>query len=210
MTKADKIARITIVKAAAGTVKTSLVNVLDAAKSLFEAMTGEECAACLQVLNQTPGLPIEDTDVYISARDSSSAAKRGTNSKIGTKSESHKVGLNTFSKRIFIENEDYIIENNLAERIKLGQIQSTSRNVGKTYDALFLFAIPNLYNEGVPITILCIDNKTGVSKDKEDVCIHFGKELAWRIAVMQYRLEYLVQEYKKLEKVMDVEETSHA
>jgi hypothetical protein len=194
LNKAEKLAHLQVVKAAAGVVKTNLVNILDAAKSLFDAMTGEECAACLQVLSYNARDRIENADVYTSLRDKASDAKRGT------ALDSHKISSSSLSEQIFARNEEVVIENNLRQKIEDGLIKSSSRNVGLTYNAVCIFAIPNLAREGVTVTALCLDNMHGIPEDKINVCIHFGRELAWRIAVMQYRLDYLVREWRELER----------
>lgn len=189
-----KRARMSAINQGLITVRLNLQIILDAVSELFTLMANETCACRIQVLRQEDDQSIDDAEIETMMWDSRSAAGDRA-----TSSDRHKVGLNTLYWRIFRDQEKIIIEDRLKEKKDIDAIKTTSRSLGESYNAQFIFAIPCIRddNHGAA-SILCVDNWSGISSDKREVCARFGSELAWRIAVMMYRFDRLSLEYNTL------------
>ena len=173
-----------------------LTNVLDAAKKLLDNMTGDTCAVCIQALENTGG-DIEKADIETVMRDTESAASR-----LNVYKQS--LDANDLSKRIFIDFEPFVIENDLKAKLNSNRIRSSSYNIGNLYNAVCIVPVPVLGNKNArPTASLCVDNMKGFPEDRQEACVHFAKELGWRVAVMQYRLVGLQLEKEKLEMALN-------
>jgi hypothetical protein len=188
--------RLSAIQVAIQIASRGLTNVMDAAKKLFDSMTGDSCAVCIQALENAED-DIEKADIETVIRDTESAAVR-----LNVYKQS--LGANDLSKRIFIDLEPHVIENDLKTKLKSNNIRSSSYNIGSLYNAVCIVPVPVLGNKQTrPTASLCMDNIKGIPDDRREVCLHFAKELAWRAAVMQYRLVHLQIEKKKLEKALN-------
>ena len=48
------------------------------------------------------------------------------------------------------------------------------------------------------IAILCIDSLRAIRNDRLPVCLHFAKELAWRLGALIYMMDHLKNEHDAL------------
>ena len=189
-----KRARMSAINQGLITVRLNLQIILDAVSELFTLMANETCACRIQVLRQEDDQSIDDAEIETMMWDLGARLEIGQRLLIGTKSVSI-LYIGVFSEI----RKKSIIEDRLKEKKDIDAIKTTSRSLGKSYNAQFIFAIPCIRddNHGAA-SILCVDNWSGISSDKREVCARFGSELAWRIAVMMYKFDRLSLEYNTL------------
>jgi hypothetical protein len=169
---------------------------LNTAATVFSVHTGCQTSACLQVIERLDGTSIEDAVMLTILRDRLSEARNY----VAGAAVTHRVRENTLHRQIFIDRVDGIVINDLKAAVADPAFQTSSRHWDGVYNALLIAPIPNMpatraksaFNSGdarPPRATLCIDNRNGGFEKEPHMAL--ARELAWRLGVMLYRLEWL-------------------
>ena len=186
------------VSAAKKSIKANLAELLDAMRRLFKILHGGEFSVCIQFLKQIERDGVRLRTVETLMRDPVSAAAIERSDADNT--EFHAIEANTISHEIYNLKKDFVHYDNLREKIRERQIETTSKNAGLRYNAVIVKRLhrfgPNASNA---ITSLCVDAPASAfNGERVPVSMHFVSEIGWRVSAMLYRLEILEEDFQLL------------
>ena len=167
-------------------------------RRLFKILHGGEFSVCIQFLKQIERDGVRLRTVETLMRDPVSAAAIERSDADNT--EFHAIEANTISHEIYNLKKDFVHYDNLREKIRERQIETTSKNAGLRYNAVIVKRLhrfgPNASNA---ITSLCVDTPASAfNGERVPVSMHFVSEIGWRVSAMLYRLEILEEDFQLL------------
>jgi hypothetical protein len=174
---------------ATSAVSLNIVRILNSTKDIISAAVGgAPCAACVKVFtDRNDTSQIGEMRLITLARDDIS-----DNDRQGVRMPS-RVNENTANIGLIKVNggEHFYLCNDLKAARAKREFTTVSADWERYYNATLVVPIPDLAENAVlPMRgLLCVDSMGG--KFDDDLCVHYLRELAWRIGVMLYRLEGL-------------------
>ncbi len=153
--------------------KRNVRDILNELRDINSAYTGKACATCLK-------LPSSKRDsVIIIERDGASKTDRGRNI-------AQSINGNTAFVQIESQGKDHFASNDLKALAAKDQYSNPRNGWQKLYNSSMVVPLPSPMDQGSNIGFLCIDSLNGRLDDPQ--CLHYAKEVAYRLSAMVYRL----------------------
>ena len=170
-------------------VSINIVRILNTTADIISAaIGGAPCAACVKVFtDRNDTSQIGEMRLITLARDETSDNERpGVKMAARVRENSANLGLIKVNG-----GEHYYMCNDLKAAVSKREYATASSDWHRYYNATLVVPIPDLAENAVlPMRgLLCVDSLEG--KFDHDLCVHYLKELAWRIGVMLHYLEGL-------------------
>jgi hypothetical protein len=176
-------------------VEGNLEYILDATCELFRIYTGCRCSASIKVICAvSDDYDLERANLKTVVRDPHSQAERGDDD--GT---IYNVHDNTAFEEIILYQKEYFASDDLIKLYEDNKYSNKHRGWHRFYNSTLVVGIPALQSTefGTNIAgLFFVDSLRG--KLDNPTCRHFMMELAWRLAVMLYRMERLKRELSPL------------
>jgi len=117
--------------------------------------------------------------VIIIERDGASKTDRGRNI-------AQSINGNTAFVQIESQGKDHFASNDLKALAAKDQYSNPRNGWQKLYNSSMVVPLPSPMDQGSNIGFLCIDSLNGRLDDPQ--CLHYAKEVAYRLSAMVYRL----------------------